>query len=102
MARETENVFYKAATSILGSDLSGLDHARLLEMIKLPYFIFLRLNRRVFYTCTWLATFSTTLITPSRSGGTMKTSTSLSVSGHHGLIVSAFPQILTWRMDFQS
>ena len=88
--------------SILVSDLSGLDHARLLEMIKLPYFIFLRLNRRVFYTCTWLATFSTTLITPSGIGGTMKTSTSLSVSGHHGLIVSAFTQILTWRMDFQS
>ena len=46
--------------SILVSDIAGLDLARLLEMIRLLYFIFPGLNIRVLYTNTWLSTFSTT------------------------------------------
>ena len=32
----------------------------------------------------------------------MKTSTSLSASDHHSLIQGVYPQILTWRIDFQN
>ena len=46
--------------SILVSDIAGLDLARLLEMIRLLYFIFPGLNIRVLFTNSWLATFSTT------------------------------------------
>lgn len=46
--------------SILVSDIAGLDLARLLEMIRLLYFIFPGLNILVLYINTWLATFSTT------------------------------------------
>ena len=49
-----------STASILVSDIAGLDLARLLEMIRLLYFIFPGLNIRVLYTNTWLSTFSTT------------------------------------------